>query len=458
MYTAELVHKGVSVCRLRPEHAGRRHSGERLTSRGALILAARCHDPNASDHIKLLRHSFLAIFSSGESVSHQKGKRSSLVAKLALENGTVFTGESFGAPSEVTGEVVFNTSLTGYQEILTDPSYAGQIVTMTYPLIGNYGVNLQDLESTKPQVAGFLVREYFDFYSNFRATGSLGDWLASHKIAAVQGIDTRMLTKMIRTVGAMRGIISTVDLDDKSLIRKAKRSPEMTGQDLAKVVTTSAPYGWDKVDMTPFALKPNLKSKLNGKRWNVVVYDYGVKQNILRRLTSYGCQLTVVPASFPAEQVLEMNPDGVFLSNGPGDPAAVRYGIQNIKKLVGKKAIFGICLGHQLLALALGGRTFKLKFGHRGANHPVKNLLTGEIEITSQNHGFAVDPQSLDPKTIEVTHVNLNDGTNEGLRHRELPIFSVQYHPEASPGPHDSDYLFAQYIEMMEQERVAVAK
>jgi carbamoyl-phosphate synthase small subunit len=406
----------------------------------------------------LLRRPFLAIFIDGESVSHQKGERSSLVAKLALENGTVFTGESFGTPSEVTGEVVFNTSLTGYQEILTDPSYAGQIVTMTYPLIGNYGVNLQDLESTKPQVAGFLVKEYFDFYSNFRATGSLGDWLTSHKIVAVQGIDTRMLTKMIRTVGAMRGIISTLDLDDESLVRKAKRSPEMTGQDLAKVVTTSAPYGWAEVDRTPFALKPNLKSKLNGKRWNVVVYDYGVKQNILRRLTCYGCKLTVVPASFPAERVLEMDPDGIFLSNGPGDPAAVRYGIQNIKKLVGKKAIFGICLGHQLLALALGGRTFKLKFGHRGANHPVKNLLTGEIEITSQNHGFAVDPNSLDPKTIDITHVNLNDGTNEGLRHRELPIFSVQYHPEASPGPHDSDYLFAQFIEMMERERVAVAK
>ena len=381
-----------------------------------------------------------------------------MVAKLGLENGTVFTGESFGASAEVTGEVVFNTSMTGYQEILTDPSYAGQIVTMTYPLIGNYGINLQDLESTKPQVAGFVVKEYFDFYSNFRATGSLGDWLTKHAIVAVQGIDTRMLTKMIRTVGAMRGIISTLDLDDESLIQKARQSPEMNGLDLAKVVTTSTPYEWDEVDRTPFAVRPSLKSDLNAKRWKVVVYDYGVKLNILKRLTSYGCKLTVVPASFPAERVLEMDPDGIFLSNGPGDPAAVGYGMQNIKKLIGKKAIFGICLGHQLLGRALGGRTFKLKFGHRGANHPVKNLLTSEIEITSQNHGFAVDPKSLDPKVIEITHVNLNDGTNEGLRHRELPIFSVQYHPEASPGPHDSDYLFAQFIELMEREQVAVAK
>ena len=375
-----------------------------------------------------------------------------MVAKLALENGTVFTGESFGASAEVTGEVVFNTSMTGYQEILTDPSYAGQIVTMTYPLIGNYGVNLEDLESTKPQVAGFIVKEYFDFYSNFRATSSLGEWLKSHNIVALQGIDTRMLTKMIRTVGALRGVISTVDLDDASLIEKARRSPSMNGLDLAKVVTTAKTYEWDAIDKTPFALKPIGRAKNDGHPWFVVVYDYGVKQNILRRLALYGCRLLVVPASFPAEKVLELQPDGVFLSNGPGDPSAVRYGIENIKKLVGKKPVFGICLGHQLLALALGGKTFKLKFGHRGANHPVKNLLTSEIEITSQNHGFAVDPESLDPAHVEITHVNLNDGTNEGLRHRELPVFSVQYHPEASPGPHDSDYLFDLFISMMEQQ------
>ena len=379
-------------------------------------------------------------------------------AKLALEDGTVFTGEAFGAETEVTGEVVFNTSITGYQEILTDPSYAGQIVTMTYPLIGNYGINADDLESARPQVAGFVVKEYFDFYSNFRSTGSLGDWLKQHKITGIQGIDTRMLTKIIRTTGAMRGVISSVDLDNESLVAKAKKSPAMTGLDLATKVTTTAPYTWDAIDRTPFMLPASPKARVNGKRWNVVVYDYGVKLNILRRLATYGCKLTVVPATHTAEQVLDLNPDGVFLSNGPGDPAAVRYAIQNIKKLVGKKPIFGICLGHQLLALALGGKTFKLKFGHRGANHPVKNLLTSDIEITSQNHGFAVDPKSLDPSTIEITHVNLNDGTNEGFRHRKLPIFCVQYNPEASPGPHDSDYLFAQFVESMEREKAGVEK
>ena len=370
-------------------------------------------------------------------------------AKLALENGTVFTGEAFGAAKETTGEVVFNTSMMGYQEILTDPSYAGQIVTMTYPLIGNYGVNLEDLESVKPQVAGFVVKEYFEYFSNFRAKGSLGSWLERNGIIGIQGLDTRMLTKIIRDVGAMRGVISTADLDDESLIEKARKAPDMRGLDLAKVVTTPSVYPWDEVDRTQFSLAPESKERLNGRRYNVVVYDYGVKQNILRRLTSYGCKLTVVPASYPAEKVLEMDPNGVFLSNGPGDPAAVRYGIQNIRKLVGKKPIFGICLGHQLLGLALGGKTFKLKFGHRGANHPVKNLLTNKIEITSQNHGFAVDPTSFNPSEIEITHVNLNDGTNEGFRHRHLPIFSVQYHPEASPGPHDSDYLFSNFVDML---------
>ncbi len=380
-----------------------------------------------------------------------------LKAKLALENGTVFTGEAFGADVEVTGEVVFNTSLTGYQEILTDPSYAGQIVTMTYPLIGNYGVNVDDLESVKPRVAGFVVREYFDFYSNFRANRSLGDWLKEHGVPAIQGIDTRMLTKLIRTVGAMRGVLSTVDLDDARLVEKARSSPLMAGLDLTKHVTTHEPYLWNEVDTTPFALAPLASAKLNsmnGKRWNVVVMDYGVKHNILRRLASYGCQLTVVPSQYSAEQVLELNPDGIFLSNGPGDPAAVRYAVRNLRALIGKKPIFGICLGHQLLALALGGKTFKLKFGHRGANHPVKNLVTQAIEMTSQNHGFAVDPISLDPSAVEITHVNLNDGTNEGLRHRELPLFSVQYHPEASPGPHDSDYLFAHFVGMMDRAEV----
>lgn len=377
-------------------------------------------------------------------------------AKLALENGVVFEGEAFGAPSEVSGEVVFNTSMTGYQEILTDPSYAGQIVTMTYTQIGNCGVNEDDLESAKPQVAGFVVKEYFDNYSNFRATSSLGEWLKKNGIMGIQGIDTRMLTKIIRNTGAMRGVISVKELDDARLIARAKESREMTGWDLATEVSTGKPYRWDEVDRTPFALVPQAFEKVNGKQRHVVVFDYGVKRNILRRLASYGCSLTVVPSSFSAAQVLDMNPDGIFLSNGPGDPAAVKYAIENLKLLIGKKPIFGICLGHQLLGLALGGKTFKLKFGHRGANHPVKNLQTGEIEITSQNHGFAVDPASLDSSAIEITHVNLNDNTNEGLRHRELPVFSVQYHPEASPGPHDSDYLFARFVAMMEHEDVTV--
>jgi len=374
-----------------------------------------------------------------------------VIAKLALENGMIFTGEAFGAPGEVTGEVVFNTSLTGYQEILTDPSYAGQIVTMTYPLIGNYGVNDEDLESARPQVSGFIVKEYFEFYSNFRATDSLGGWLAEHGIMGVQGIDTRMLTKLIRTAGAMRGVVSATDLDDASLLAKAKAVHHMAGLDLAKEVTVRTPYSWNEIDRTAFALEAMATGSVqNGRRWKVVVFDYGVKRNILRRLASYGCSLTVVPAFTSADEVLALEPDGIFLSNGPGDPAAVRYAIQNIKLLIGTKPIFGICLGHQLLALALGGKTFKLKFGHRGGNHPVKNLRTGDIEITSQNHGFAVDPDSLDPASVELTHRNLNDGTNEGLRHRQLPIFSVQYHPEASPGPHDSDYLFRQFIQMMD--------
>ena len=380
-------------------------------------------------------------------------------AKLALENGTVFRGESFGAAGEVTGEVVFNTSLTGYQEILTDPSYCGQIVTMTYPLIGNYGINFDDLESIKPQVAGFVVKEYFDYYSNWRAKQSLGEWLREHNIIAIQGIDTRMLTKMIRTVGAMRAIISTEDLDDESLVRKARNSPAMSGLDLTTVVTCKEMYRWEATDETPFALRPGIAPEgQNGKRFNVVVYDFGAKQNILRRLTIYACNLTVVPSNTTAEDALAMNPDGIFMSNGPGDPSATKYAIRTIRKLLDKKPIFGICLGHQLLALALGGKTYKLKFGHRGANHPVKNLLTNEIEITTQNHGFAVDWNSMDERAVELTHINLNDHTVEGFRHRELPIFCVQYHPEASPGPHDSDYLFRNFIELMQKAIVEVAK
>jgi carbamoyl-phosphate synthase small subunit len=374
-----------------------------------------------------------------------------MIAKLVLENGLVFEGPSFGAETESFGEVVFNTSLTGYQEIITDPSYCGQIVTMTNPLIGNYGVNEQDLESARPRVAGFVVREYSDFYSNHRASASLGSWLKSSGIPAIQGIDTRMLTRVIRTSGAMRAVVSATGADTGTLLEKVRSSPAMAGRDLAREVTCSEPYAWDAVDDTPYALEPGTweGADRNRRAPHVVVYDYGIKMNILRRLKIYGCRLTVVPASFPAADVLAMNPDGVFLSNGPGDPEAVGYGIANIRALVGKKPLFGICLGHQLLALALGGKTYKLKFGHRGANHPVKNLLTGEIEITSQNHGFAVDPESLDPSAVEITHVNLNDGTNEGLRHRHIPVFSVQYHPEASPGPHDSDYLFRAFARML---------
>jgi carbamoyl-phosphate synthase small subunit len=373
-----------------------------------------------------------------------------MIAKLALENGKVFTGVNFGAEGEVSGEVCFNTSLTGYQEIVTDPSYAGQLITMTSPLIGNYGVNEDDMEATKPHARGFIVREYFEYHSNFRAESSLGDFLKKHGIVALQGIDTRMLTKMLRSEGALRGVLSTTDLDDASLVAKAQALPTMNGQDLASTVTCKEPYAWNSVDRTPFALAAG--SQGDGaakKKFKVVVFDFGVKHNILRRLTSYGCVLDVVPASTSAETVLAMNPDGIFLSNGPGDPDAVKYAIGNLKKLIGKKPIFGICLGHQLLALALGGTTYKLKFGHRGGNHPVKNLATGAIEVTAQNHGFAVDWSSMDESKLTLTHLNLNDSTVEGFEHKELPLFCVQYHPEASPGPHDSDYLFKRFIHMM---------
>ena len=359
-----------------------------------------------------------------------------MTAKLALENGTVFTGESFGAAGETAGEVVFNTSMIGYQEILTDPSYCGQIVTMTYPHIGNYGINPEDVESSKPQVAGFVVREYSKFYSNFRATESLGDYLMRHNIVGIESIDTRKLTRIIRITGAMNAVISTTDLDDASLVRKAKEFPSMSGLDLAKVVTTKAQY----------------KFSTNGKsesRYKVVAYDYGIKTNILRKLHERGCDVTVVPANFSVDEIVRYNPDGIFLSNGPGDPAAVTYAIENVRRLIGQKPIFGICLGHQILALAAGAKTYKLKFGHRGANHPVKNLLNETVEVTSHNHGFAVDLDSL-PSDYEVTHVDLNDNVLEGFRHKNLPIFCVQYHPEASPGPHDSDYLFDNFISIMQ--------
>ncbi len=376
-----------------------------------------------------------------------------MVAKLALENDVVLTGEAFGA----SGEVVFNTSMSGYQEVYTDPSYCGQIVTLTYPLIGNYGVNADDVESSGPQVAGVIVKEYFEFHSNFRAEGSLGDWLRRYNVMAMQGLDTRMLTKMLRTEGAMRGVLSTVDQDEESLIAKALGSPEMRGLDLATRVSCKEPYAWNENDASGYALPPRGNDSAREGKPRVVAYDFGIKRNILRRLAQYGCEVTVVPVSFAAEDVLAMDPDGIFLSNGPGDPSAVRVAIRNIKKLLKAKPVFGICLGHQLLAHALGGKTYKLKFGHRGGNHPVKNLLTGKIEITSQNHGFAVDPGSLDPSILEITHQNLYDLTNEGFRHRVLPIFSVQYHPEASPGPHDSDYLFEDFLSMMKTGRPIAA-
>jgi carbamoyl-phosphate synthase small subunit len=380
-----------------------------------------------------------------------------LRAKVALENGLVLTGEAFGADGEATGELVFNTSLTGYQEILTDPSYCGQIVTMTSPLMGNTGINPDDMEGIRPHVSGFVVKEYSDHPSNFRASQSLGEWLAAHKIMAIQGVDTRMVTRCIREAGAMRAIISTQELEDECLLEKARASPFMAGQDLTKKVTCREPFQWTDVDSTPFALPPRPPPPGSFPRgrpeFHVVVYDFGVKFNILRRLAAYGCRITVVPSDYPPEHAINLRPDGILLSNGPGDPAAATYAIQSVKELIGKTPLFGICLGHQLLALALGGKTYKLKFGHRGGNHPVKNLLTGGIEITSQNHGFAIDPQSLNTDEIEFTHVNLNDGTNEGLRHRALPLFSVQYHPEASPGPRDSDYLFTSFMELMNSRR-----
>src|SRR3989339_59886 len=363
-------------------------------------------------------------------------------ALLALEDGTVFHGSSFGSPGEKSGEVVFNTSLTGYQEIITDPSYKGQIVCMTYPLIGNYGVNDEDLESPRPSCEGFIVRENSRLASNFRSQLKLDEYLNQNGIVGIEGIDTRMLTRRLRTKGALKAVISTIDLDEKSLIKKAKDSPGVEGVDLVKVVTCQQPYLWDesKYGQAFAGVK---------KKFHVVAYDYGIKFNILCNLQRVGCKVTVVPADFPAKELLAMNPDGIFLSNGPADPAAVTYAISNIKKLIGKKPIFGICLGHQLLGLAFGGKTYKLKFGHHGGNQPVIDLKTNKVAITAQNHGFAVDIDSIPKGQVELTHINLNDKTVEGMKHVFLPIFSVQYHPEAGPGPHDAHYLFNRFTELM---------
>ena len=374
-------------------------------------------------------------------------------AILALENGTWFQGVSAGAAGETTGEVVFNTSMTGYQEILTDPSYAGQIVTMTAPQIGNYGVAGADTESDQPQVAGFVMRDASPVSSNWRATGTLRDYLVRHHIVAISDVDTRALTRALRSSGVMRGIIATGSVDPAVLVERARRVPHMEGSDLVKDVTTKEAYDFetalaDAVTDASFGLPPLRRAK---RALKVAAYDFGIKTNILRRLAAHGCQVRVFPASTPASEVMAWQPDGIFLSNGPGDPAAVTYAIDNIKKLAeGTTPMFGICLGHQLMGLALGAKTYKLKFGHRGGNHPVKQLDTGAIEITSQNHGFAVAPDSL-PATTRVTHLNLYDGTIEGLRHINKPIFSVQYHPEASPGPHDADYLFQEFLDEMEK-------
>lgn len=366
-------------------------------------------------------------------------------AILLLEDDSVFEGDFFGAIGQKCGEVVFNTSMTGYQEILTDPSYNEQIITMTYPLIGNYGTNKCDWESKKVFASGFIVKENCSYPSNWRNKDSLSNYLEANNVIGLEGIDTRKLVKHIRTEGAMRGIISSTDLDISNLKKKLESYPGLVGRDIVKDVTVKKPYSWNKTVIDVL----NGKEQALEKKYKIVAFDFGIKHNILRLLCSHGCDVEVVPADMSAMEVLKKKPDGVVLSNGPGDPSPVTYAIETVKSLLGKVPIFGICLGHQILSLALGGKTYKLKFGHRGANHPVKNLQTGKIEITSQNHGFCVDMDSLKNKDIELTHVNLNDNTVEGIRCKELPAFSVQYHPEASPGPHDSSYLFETFIELM---------
>ncbi len=369
-------------------------------------------------------------------------------AVLLLEDGTKFIGKSFGAEGEKCGEVVFNTAMCGYQEILTDPSYRDQIVTMTYPLQGNYGTNPSDAESSRIQAAGFIVKENSAAVSNWRSTKSLSDYLKESGVMGIDGIDTRMLVKHIREKGAMNGIISTKDDSTEILLEKLAKYPKMAGRDLAKEVSCKKSYKWDKplIDIVG-----NNKNNFTKPQYKVVVLDFGIKRNILRLLVSHGCSVTVVPATTTAKEIMAMKPNGVFLSNGPGDPAAVTYAIETVKSLLGKLPIFGICLGHQILTIALGGKTYKLKFGHRGGNHPVKNIKTGAIEITSQNHGFCSDANSLRGKNIEVTHINLNDKTIEGIKSKKYKAFSVQYHPESAPGPHDSRYLFETFTAMMKK-------
>ena len=357
-------------------------------------------------------------------------------AILAFEDGSIFRGKSFGAPGERCAEVVFNTSMSGYQEIITDPSYKGQIVAMTYPLIGNYGINGEDVESRRPFLEGFIVKECSKIASSWRSEQALGDYLKSNNILGMEGIDTRALTLHIREKGEMRAVLSTVDFDETSLLRKARNSQGLVGVDLVKEVTIKKKYTWEP---------------LKKKEFTVAVLDCGVKYNIMRELLERNCQVVAVPADMSASEILKLKPDGVLLSNGPGDPAAVPYVIKTVQDLIGKVPMFGICLGHQMLGLAMGGKTYKLKFGHHGANHPVKDTKTQKVAITVQNHGFCVDIDSLNKKDIEMTHFNLNDQTLEGMRHKKLPLFSVQFHPEASPGPHDAKYLFDEFIKMMKK-------
>ena len=369
-------------------------------------------------------------------------------AKLALEDGTVFTGTSIGAHGEVDGEVCFNTSMTGYQEILTDPSYRGQIVTMTYPQIGNYGVNAEDVESQKPHLSGFVVRELSGRVSNFRADGDLGEYLRRYNVVGIEGIDTRALVRKLRITGALKGVLSTVDLNDQSLVAKAKLSPGLVGRDLVREVMPTQPREWQENLNHWMKLEKDQPLADDAGKPHIVALDYGMKWNIPRYLRDRNFRVTILPGTATSSDVLAANPDGVFLSNGPGDPEPLNYAIETIRGVLGKKPVFGICLGHQLLSLACGAKAFKLKFGHRGANQPVMNYETGVVEITSQNHGFAVEEKSL-PSDLEVTHRNLNDDTIEGVRHKKLPAFSVQYHPEASAGPHDSSYLFDRFRELI---------
>jgi carbamoyl-phosphate synthase small subunit len=376
-------------------------------------------------------------------------------ALLVLADGTAYRGWSFGAHTTVVGEVVFNTGMTGYQEVLTDPSYSGQIVTFTYPELGNTGVNLEDEESSHPHIRAAIARNVCDRPSNWRSSQSLPDYLKQYNIPGIYGIDTRALTRKIRTVGAINGGISTSILDPAELLEKVQDSPSMDGLNLVREVTTREVYEWSEATDSVWEFSPTVKPA-GGEIWTVVAIDFGIKRNILRRLASYGCRVIVVPADTAPEEILKYNPDGIFLSNGPGDPSAVKEGIETAKALLkSDKPVFGICMGHQILGLSLGAETFKLKFGHRGLNHPAG--LTQQVEITSQNHGFAIDPDSLVPE-VEITHLNLNDRTVAGLKHKTLPLFSVQYHPEASPGPHDADYLFDRFVQSMrEHQKIAVS-